>query len=180
MPPFTFLLTIAFAAALASCMAAPTQNPSERSIASIGPTGGPFTGLPAPPARMTVTDSVLINVRTTGGLCLVGECEGQIVVQRDGTYTQKVGTQKPRTGKVSPTKLDALATEIDKADFARIKAVPFTGTCPIAYDGTQYIYTFPTASGAPEIDACKVGIDEKAALWVAVKAVVDEIQSAQP
>ncbi|MNT91347.1 hypothetical protein D3C72_2324260 [compost metagenome] len=68
----------------------------------------------------------------------------------------------------------ALVREIEKADFAAIQAVPFTGTCPIAYDGQELIYTFHLAGAPRTIASCKVQIDHGSALFKAVDQVLEQ------
>ena len=66
----------------------------------------------------------------------------------------------------------ALLVAITKADFVALKSRPFTGTCPVAYDGQETIYTFATASGAERIASCEVVVDPAAPLFVAVAAAL--------
>ena len=73
---------------------------------------------------------------------------------------------------------EALATELSQADFVALMRRPFTGTCPIAYDGQETIYTFTTASGAVRIASCEVVVDPVAPLFVAVAAALAGVAAA--
>jgi hypothetical protein len=44
--------------------------------------------------------------------------------------------------RLKPSERVALLRAIGKLEMASIRAHPFTGTCPIAYDGTESIYRF--------------------------------------
>jgi hypothetical protein len=73
---------------------------------------------------------------------------------------------------VDQVTFEGLTTEIAQADFLALKSRPFTGTCPIAFDGQETIYTFATASGSERIATCEVDVDPAAPLFVAVGAVL--------
>ena len=75
-------------------------------------------------------------------------------------------------GTVPAVVLEGLATEISKADFGALKSRPFTGTCPVAFDGQETIYTFATPSGAVRIASCEVEVDPSDPLFVAVSAAL--------
>lgn len=124
------------------------------------------------------SDAILLSVKAVGGLCPNGECESTTIVHRDGHFSIRVGRDAPRNGQVPLEAVDRLAAEIARADFPRIKSVPFTGTCPVAYDGQELIYTFPTAAiGEQEIASCKVQIDTASPLFQAVEAVLSAANS---
>ena len=63
-----------------------------------------------------------------------GPCGTTLIVDFDGAVHEAA---KPPNdlGFVEPDLLDALKQAIAEADFAAIKARPFTDTCPTAYDG---------------------------------------------
>ena len=129
---------------------------------------------PAPVSTVPASTQVLASVRFTGGMCQYGACDALLTIRRDGHYTYQIGDNTEKTGTVTEAKVETLAQEIAKADFERIKSVPFTGTCPIAYDGQELIYTFQTAAGPQVIASCKVQVDENAPLFKATQAIVAE------
>jgi hypothetical protein len=68
--------------------------------------------------------------------------------------------------------VDAVRTEVARADFAAIKAKPFTGTCPTAYDGSEVTYTFAAASGSQVLPSCKYALDARHPLFVAARRLL--------
>jgi hypothetical protein len=140
---------------------------------SVTTNGSPAIVSPAPSAGTAIADAdPVLTLVTRGGRCVYGLCESRLVVHRDGAYTLVVGKDAPRAGHVSRASVDALATAVATADFGRIRSVKFTGTCPTAYDGSELVYTFHTAPGAPEIASCTVAIDAHSPLFEATEAVV--------
>ena len=71
--------------------------------------------------------------------------------------------------------MQALAVEIEQADFDAIKSQPFTDTCPIAFDGQQFVYTFSVTGGSERIDSCQVVVDPENPLFVAVNAALASV-----
>lgn len=113
----------------------------------------------------------LVTVETRGGECPEGACGSRIVIEADGRVhaTAPVGAE---LGSLPGVTLDGLATEIAKADFSALKSRPFTGTCPVAFDGQETIYTFGTASGAERIASCEVEVDPSEPVFIAVSAAL--------
>jgi hypothetical protein len=109
----------------------------------------------------------LVTVSTRGGECLAGMCESQVVIERDG----RIHAIKPAAkelGQVSGAALAALQAAIRVADFNQIKSRPFTGECPVNFDGQETIYEFGAPSGVQRIASCEVEIDADHPLFVAV------------
>ncbi len=67
-----------------------------------------------------------------------------------------------------PAQLAEIDTAIKLTDFAVLRAHPFTGECPTAFDGQEIVYTFAAPSGTERIASCEVDIDEGLPLFVAV------------
>ena len=40
-------------------------------------------------------------------------------------------------------------------DWGAVRAVPFTGQCPTAYDGQKHVYAFPADAGDLVFDSCE-------------------------
>ena len=153
------VLTLIALGVLATACSAPGKT--------VGPASLEQSASPVP------ANAAVMQVRYTGGMCPYGACETLLTVNRDGSFSRTSGKGPAQTGVLDTAKVAALSTEIARADFARIKSVPFTGTCPTAYDGQELIYTFHTASGPEEIASCKVQVDADSALFKAVQAVLD-------
>ena len=68
-----------------------------------------------------------------------------------------------------------LTAAIAATDFAAIKSKPFTGECPIAFDGQELIFEFATSARARSaIASCEVDIDWGHPLFIAVAAALGE------
>jgi hypothetical protein len=161
------LLTSVLVAACAGSTPAPTSTP---------PSGQPSTPAAAPdgPNPSEAVDGVLVTVETQGGHCLAGACGGIVAFDADGRAHQ-VEPEPKELGTVPQELMDALVVEIEQADFEAIKSQPFTDTCPIAFDGQQFIYTFTIASGSERIDSCEVVVDPANPLFVAVDAAIASV-----
>lgn len=106
--------------------------------------------------------SALLNIFAHGGLCVTGtECSSNILINSDG----KVYFAGALKLTLSSTELSNLVKEINSTDFKAVQSVKFTGTCPIAFDGQEFEYTFYASSGTFKIDSCKVQIDPNSALF---------------
>lgn len=96
-----------------------------------------------------------------GGLCPTADgggalCKLRIVVRDDSTW-EATGSQQPAPaeGEVAVAAASRLAAVFDSG-WAALTARPFTGTCPMAYDGQEVSYTvrrLPTGPGAELADA---------------------------
>ena len=158
MPPRRRALPIAIALAvsvLAGCAA-------QASSAVVGPTPSPT---PAGP---------LVTVETRGGECPDGACGSTIVIESDGRVHATAPTAA-ELGWLPGVTLEALATEISKTDFSALKSRPFTGTCPVAFDGQEAIYTFATALGPERIASCEVEVDPSEPVFIAVSAALASV-----
>lgn len=108
----------------------------------------------------------LVSIHGEGGLCVYGGCSRDIIVLQNGTYTVKNGPNDQTSGALDAAALAQLKQAIDTADFNAIRSKPFTDTCPIAYDGQQYTYTFYKTGGGTEVlDSCKYALDMSSPLF---------------
>lgn len=126
-------------------------------------------------ARETATASVLLTIQAEGGLCVYGLCGSTITLREDGAYEYVIGQTAPKRGSVSAAQVAALNQMIDTTNFAQIKSVPFTETCPIAYDGSKYVYTFSTPNGTERIDSCETAVDIESPLFMQIEQIQTEI-----
>jgi hypothetical protein len=117
--------------------------------------------------------SPLVTVETRGGLCANGACGSIVSIEADGRVRQVRPTELPLV-RLPPDLIEALRTEIDRADFGLIESRPFTGTCPVAYDGQETIYIFTVHQGTAfeRIATCEVEIDPNHPLFRAVSAAL--------
>lgn len=100
-----------------------------------------------------------------------GPCGTTLIVELDGRVHEAA---KPPNdlGFVEPDLLAELQLAIAEADFAAIKARPFTDTCPTAYDGMEIVVDFATANGTEHIEGCQVAIDWASPPFVTIKAAL--------
>jgi hypothetical protein len=84
------------------------------------------------------TSKPIVTVVRHGGLCITGsECRSTLRI--DDTVISGVG-YRPR--RLAPSERTALLAAIARLSLRSLKAHPFKGTCPIAYDGSEAIYRF--------------------------------------
>lgn len=136
--------------------------------------------LPPPPTEPTAkpTQSVvqaqivtLVSVVNRGGLCPVGDpCTNERTVDSTGSVKQ----DKKEVKKITVDQVKELQTLINETDFAAIKNKPFTGTCPIAFDGQETVYTFQTPKGNEVLEGCKYDIDTKLPLFTFIERTIQQ------
>jgi hypothetical protein len=108
-----------------------------------------------------------VTVTTRGGHCIDGPCGSTVVIERDGRLHQ-TAPDTADLGQVPPELVAALDAAIRAADFSAIRAHPFTGECPVNFDGQEYIYEFVVPGGVERIASCETQIDEDHPLFLAV------------
>lgn len=109
----------------------------------------------------------LVTVELRGGHCINPPCGGKVVLERDG----RVHPDDPAAadlGTVPPEQIALISTAINATDFAVLKSRPFTGECPVNFDGQEVIYEFSAPTGIERIASCEVEVDMGAPLFVAV------------
>lgn len=109
----------------------------------------------------------LVVVQTRGGLCAAGSCDRTITLERDG---RAHSAEKPPNdlGVVPAEAMAALTAAIQSTDYVALKSHPFTGECPVNFDGQELIFTFAVGTGTQRIASCEVEIDWGSPLFVAV------------
>jgi hypothetical protein len=134
--------------------------------------GWEFPGVqPAPTPTGAPPGGPLVIVETRGGECPQGACGSTIVVEADGRV-HVTAPSKAELRSLPADLVDALTTEISQTDFGALKSHPFTGTCPVAYDGQETVYTFATSSAVERIASCETAVDPSAPLFLAVAAAL--------
>jgi hypothetical protein len=169
MQTFTARLAALRTIFLVVSLVAGCSGPPSPSVVPSVPPPAP-TASPAPIGQ-------LVTVETRGGMCPQGACGSTIAIDADGRV-HAIAPAPKELGTVPAGVFEALATELSQADFVALMGRPFTGTCPIAYDGQETIYTFTTASGAVRIASCEVVVDPAAPLFVAVAAALAGVAAA--
>jgi len=125
------------------------------------------TGCSEAPSRAPVASGPLLTVTTRGGECVDGPCGTTVVIERDGRV--HAAAKPPNDlGRVPPTVLQTLGALIATTDFSIVRARPFRGDCPTAYDGQEHVFEFGTPGGIERIATCEVVVDYRHPLFVAV------------
>ena len=115
----------------------------------------------------------LLTVQMRGGMCPEGMCDTSVVLERDGRVHSAA---KPPNdlGVADPAPLNALNAAIAAADWTALRAKPFTGECPVAFDGQELIFEFSTLTGSQRLASCEVEIDYGHPLFIAVANALGE------
>ena len=138
---------VALAAIVAGCQSIPA-------VGSLLPGSGP-----------------LVTVTVHGGECPDGPCGSTTVVERDGRVHQTTPVAA-EMGALSGDLLAALDVAVRNTDFVAIRARPFTGECPVAFDGQELIYEFGAPGGTQRIATCETDVDPNDPLFAAVTAAL--------
>lgn len=137
--------TLAIAALVAGCQSFPA-------VASLAPAVGP-----------------LVSVSVHGGECVGGPCGGTMVFERDGRIHQ-TAPAPTELGRLPDNILVALDAAVKTTDFDVVRARPFTGECPVAFDGQEFIYEFGAPGGTERIATCETDVDPNHPLFAAMAA----------
>jgi hypothetical protein len=113
----------------------------------LGATGGALTaGLAAASAH--VAPKPIVTVVRHGGLCVTGrECRAFLRIT--DTTISGPGVLPRR---IKPSERASLLRAVRMLDLVSLRARPFMGTCPTAYDGMESIYRF--RGFAPPLASC--------------------------
>jgi hypothetical protein len=151
---------------LVASLVAACSDPSSPSVdAGVSPPAASANPTPSGP---------LVTVETRGGMCPQGACDSTIAIDAGGRV-RTIAPVPRELGVLPDDVLEALITVIAQADFVSLKGHPFTGTCPLAFDGQETIYTVTTASGAVRLASCDVVVDPAAPLFVAIAAALGHV-----
>ncbi len=142
-----------------------------------------FSTLPAVRAEIqpvsqpvSVEANLIVSIRREGGFCRPGGCFSEVAIFADGTYRYSDRTQQ-KTGRINRLEIRRFQKRIAAANFEKIKSQPFTGTCPLAYDGPETVYTFRKGSQTEVIRSCQTQIDGKNPLFQQAERVYQQIVS---
>lgn len=115
----------------------------------------------------------LVTVSTRGGECAGGPCDSSVILDRDGTV--HAAAKPPNDlGHVSAQAMATLTAAVAATDFTAIRSHPFTGQCPVAFDGQELIFEFSAGGTIQRIASCEVDIDWGHPLFVAVGVALGE------
>jgi|tagenome__1003787_1003787.scaffolds.fasta_scaffold20421922_1 hypothetical protein len=141
---------------LAACQPAAPAARIVPSTAAVAPAGSASaTNEPSAAAALSIAaDAILVTVSVTGGECADGPCGAEFAIHRDGR------ADSPKGG---PTSIPAaaagtIAMLASTTDWDAVRAMPFTGQCPTAYDGQKHVYAFPADTGDLLFDSCELDL----------------------
>ena len=115
----------------------------------------------------------LLTVQMRGGMCMDGPCDHAVILEPDGRVHDGATPAKD-LGRVPAPTMATLTAAIQGADYAALKSRPFTGECPIAFDGQELIFEFTVGAGTQRLASCEVDIDWGHPLFVAVGIALGE------
>ncbi len=123
------------------------------------------------PALESPAAGPLVTIETRGGHCRQGPCGGIVAIERDGRVhaTAPVAAELGRLPENLKTGLEQV---IRTADFQRLRSRPFSGECPVNFDGQEMIYTFTAAGGPIRLASCEVEIDPLDPLFATIEAAL--------
>lgn len=147
-----FLRSLTALAVLAALVAACQSIPTVGSLVPLG--NGP-----------------LVSVTVRGGECPEGPCGSTTVIERDGRVHQTAPVAA-EMGALTGDVFTALQTAVKTTDFDVVRARPFTGECPVNFDGQETIYEFGAPSGTHRIATCETDVDPNHPLFKAVTAAI--------
>lgn len=126
---------------------------------------------PGDPASNLVGAGPLLTIETRGGECFAAPCGSTVIVGRDGTVRSAADPPND-LGTIPADQLAALDSAIKLTDFAVLKSHPFTGECPVNFDGQEFIFEFGAPGGPQRIASCEVEVDYGSPLFVAVSTAL--------
>ena len=113
----------------------------------------------------------LVTIEMRGGECPAGACDNSVILDRDGRV--HAAAKPPNDlGQVDAQAMAALVAAIQATDFAALKSRPFTGECPVAFDGQELIFQFAVGAGTERIASCEVDVDWGHPLFVALGVAI--------
>lgn len=130
--------------------------------------------IPAFTSLAPVAAGPLVTVTTRGGECPEGACGGTTVIERDGRVHQ-TAPAAAELGQVPPDVLTALDTAVKTTDFDVIKARPFTGECPVNFDGQEQIFEFGAPGGVQRIATCETEVDMEHPLFLGTTIALQSV-----
>lgn len=121
------------------------------------------------------TPNFLLSIRREGGMCAAMGCFSEVAVLSNGTYRYADSLPKQRTGRLARGEVRRFQQRIANANFEAIKARPFTGTCPLAYDGPETVYTFRSGDRVEVLRSCQTQIEGSNPLFQQAERVYREV-----
>jgi hypothetical protein len=115
----------------------------------------------------------LVTVSMRGGMCPEAMCESSVILERDGRV-HSAAKPPNEIGRVSADAYAALDLAIRSTDFAAMRAKPFAGECPMAFDGQELVFAFAVGASTERLASCETEIDWGSPLLIAVAGALGE------
>jgi hypothetical protein len=117
-------------------------------------------------AATPIPQPFLIKITYAGGNRRSNGQPPEFIIRADGvSFYRFMGKETPHRV-LGPREFSRLNQRLASTNFAQIKSRPFTGTCPIAFDGNELIYNMQLKSGvSEELSSCKVIIPGNSLLF---------------
>jgi hypothetical protein len=142
--------------------------------------GVPLAGCsPAAVVSLLPVAGPLVTITTQGGECPEGMCGSTMVIERGGRV-HRLAPDAAELGTVPPNALSALDSLVRTTNFDAVRARPFTGECPMAYDGQEVIYEFGAPGGTQRVASCETEIDPDSPLFAAVTVALQTAATVTP
>jgi len=126
------------------------------------------------PSLIADRSGPLVTITTRGGECFEGPCGSVTAIAQNGEVHQ-VEPGVAELGTVPVEILSALDAQVKTTDFATLRAIPFSGECPVNFDGQEVIYEFAAPTGVERIASCETQIDPDHPLFQAVDAALTAV-----
>lgn len=124
----------------------------------------------------TIRNISIVEATSRGGYCAAPGCVHPVFsIQANGDWMYLQGANTLKQGKLTSAEVSELTSKISSTNFTAIKASLFTGTCPVAYDGTESIYTFRLGSTNETLYSCTYNISLDHPLFDFVDNLFDDI-----
>ena len=152
-----------------ACGWQPPSRPSQTPVASSAPpTASPTAPSAEPSAPVVASGEFLLTLAYRGGHCRTGPCDRTVALDRDGGVHQ-VAPVEQALGELPPDLFAEVRKQLSVTDFEALGSRPFTGECPVNFDGQELIYTFHGATGEIRLASCEVELDASHPLLLAIE-----------
>lgn len=112
---------------------------------------------------------ILLKVTYAGGVCPNGKtCLTEKAISPTGMYYRDEVQQY----QLNRSDTSQLAKLINQQDFSRLRARPFTGTCPTKTGGQEVTYAFYTSKGLEKLSTCEFEIDFTSPIFVLIRQMI--------
>ena len=153
---------------------APTATPTAPSVSPSTSSGSSAPSGSAEPSASTRAAQLLVTLGYRGGHCRNGPCDRTVAIDADGGVHQ-VAPEQQTLGELSPELFTEVRRQLSLTDVGALGSRPFTGECPVNFDGQELIYTFHGATGDIRLASCEVELDPAHPLLVAIENALGSI-----